>query len=233
MVRKSASVGVGIAVVLCALVAAQAVFAAPAERPQGQAIQFGIGDFMNLTEFSGATIAYQRSLSRNVAWRLGVTVDLSYNASDHSETGTGDAEMDVSAHLKEWSHQVAVSSEWLVLRGSPVSLYFGGGPRFSYSTSQDEDVYFDVGHEENWYSVRWDVSGLSAGAVGVLGVQWAPSDWCALHAEYRVSAAYVRRVQERWVAESGDYDLTHDRDQTWNGFALDSEGVRAGLSIYF
>jgi hypothetical protein len=233
MVRRSVSVAVGVAVLLCVAVVAQPVLAAVAERPQGQAIQFGIGQFLNLKEFGGATIAYQRCLSRNVAWRLGVTVDLNYSASDYSETGTGDADMDASAHLKVWNHQVAVSCEWLVLRGSPVSLYFGGGPRFSYSTSQDEHVDFALGDEESWHTDRSDVSGLSAGAVGVLGVQWAPSDWCALHAEYRVNASYVRRVVETWRVVSGDTDYTHDQDETWNGFALDSEGVRAGLSIYF
>jgi hypothetical protein len=233
MIRRSVSVAVGIAVLLCAAAVAQPALAAAAGRPRGQAIQFRIGENLALTQFSGATIAYQRCVSGNVAWRVGVTVDLNYSASDYSETGTGEAEMDAGADLKEWSHQVAVSSEWLVLRGSPVSLYFGGGPRFSYSTSQREYVDFEQGNEQNWHTNRVDTSGLSAGAVGVLGVQWAPSDWCALHAEYRVTASYVRRVEETWRAASGNAEYTHDQDQTWNGFALDSEGVRVGLSIYF
>jgi hypothetical protein len=233
MISRSVSLAARAAILWCALASAQTVFAAEAPRPQGQAIEFGIGSFLNLQQFSGATIAYQRSVSDDVTWRLGMTIDLGYTSVEHSETGTGEAEVDASVDLKEWSHRVSAASEWLVWRGSPVSVYFGGGPWFSYTTSQSEDAWFGVGDDEGVYHSRQRASALSAGAVGVLGVQWAPSDWCGLHAEYRLTAAYVRREQDRWTDDTIDATYSHHRDETWNGFAVDNEGVRAGASVYF
>jgi hypothetical protein len=57
-------------VALCALLAATSTSTAAASRPCGQAIQFGIGSSFRLWDFGGSTLAYQRFVGRDVAWRL-------------------------------------------------------------------------------------------------------------------------------------------------------------------
>jgi hypothetical protein len=223
-----------VVLLLGALLVARPVFGGNTERPQGQALQFSVGRYLSLSDFGGATVCYQRSVSENLTWRLGVTVDLYYAGSEESLFGTGDAAADTSASTTDWSHQFVVTSEWLFWRGEPVSLYLGGGPRLSYMAWQSEYVHLGTGYAQGWYYARQSRgSGLSVGAAGVLGVQWAPSDWCALHAEYRVNAGYVRTVTETWISESSNEHYTYNGDVVSNGFSLDSEGVRVGLSVYF
>jgi opacity protein-like surface antigen len=230
MIMRLSLVAMGVVVMLAS--AGQAV-ASSGERPQGQAIQFGIGSSFSVSQFSGATIGYQRSLSENVTWRLSMTLDLNYTSVDQADVGTGDAEMDESVDLEEWSHYLSASSEWFVSRGAPVSVYFGGGPRIAYSTRQDDRADFRSGDPVVEYRDTRRVSALSAGASGLLGVQWAPSDWFALHAEYRLSALYVRRTEGTWTSRSGDDGYFLEETLTWNGVTIDSEGVRVGFSVYF
>lgn len=201
--------------------------------PTGQAIQFSIGSSFRLGAFEGGTISYQRFIGDRVAWRLGLTVDANYSAVEYEETAVGDVEMDGSIDLTDWSSSFSASSEWLLYRGSTVSMYFGGGPRVSYSTRQDEYARFYPDDDESWRAERVRGTGLGIGAGGIVGVQWAPADWVALHAEYRVNAMYRHETFERTTAEGGSDNYVREATDTVNRFVLDSTGVRFGLSMYF
>ena len=200
------------------------------DRPKGQAIQFGIGSSFRLGTFAGTTLSYQRFLSEQVAWRIGVSIDADYETVEVSQTSTGDVEIDGSDELTQWDHSLSAVSEWLVYRGSVVSVYFGGGPRVSYSTGQHENVYH---HEESWRMERRRASELGAGVAGVIGVQWGAADSLALHAEYRVHAMYVHETSDRWAAEGGTQNYVAELHTSIDSFELDSQGVRFGLSVYF
>lgn len=201
--------------------------------PTGQAIQFGIGSSFRLGTFEGATISYQRFLTDRVAWRLGLSIDADYRATEYEETAVGDIEMSGSIDLTDWNSSFSASSEWLLYRGSVVSMYFGGGPRVSYSSRQDEYARFYPDDDESWRAERVRGTGLGIGAGGVVGVQWAAADWIALHAEYRVNAMYRHETYERTLAEGGSEEYIREITDTVNRFVLDSTGVRFGLSIYF
>jgi hypothetical protein len=203
------------------------------ELPTGQAIQFGIGSSFRLGTFEGTTISYQRFIGDRVAWRLGLSIDADYRATEYEETAVGDIEMDGSIDLTDWDSSFSAVSEWLLYRGSVVSVYLGGGPRVSYSARQDEYARFFPDEDESWRADRTRGTSLGVGASGVIGVQWAAADWVALHAEYRVNAMYMHETFERTIAEGGSDNYIRETTDTVNRFALDSTGVRFGLSVYF
>lgn len=203
------------------------------ERPSGQSIQFGIiGDF-RLGTFEGTTISYQRFLSERVAWRVGVSIDVDYSAVDYSETSIGDLEEEGDTDLTQWNNSFSAVSEWLVYRGAPVSVYFGGGPRISYTTRQSESVWFYPDDEGSWRASGRQEKSLGLGLSGVIGVQWAAADWVALHAEYRLDAMYRHETSDRWNAEGGSHEYLTEHCTVADRFVLDSKSVRFGLSVYF
>jgi hypothetical protein len=211
-----------------------AVPGAAAERPGGQAIQFGIAGNFTLGNFAEATLAYQRFISPDVAWRVGLGVNLGYEQSDISVKRTEPAEpspFSGSRDGEEWNHTVAVGSEFLWYRGSAVALFFGAGPRVSYATYQYDYWDYDV-YAGDWSHFRERNGDLAAGVQGCLGVQWAAVKWLALHAEYDARAMYHRRVYEDDLFYPGN-PAEHSNDKTTTDeFLLDSRGVRFGLSVY-
>ncbi len=205
------------------------------ERPAGTALQFGIGSSFSLSDFGGATICYQRFLSKDLALRLGATIELAYDTQEETAEGTGQYDGSSSGALEEWDNKASLSCEWLVYRGSDVSLYFGGGPHVSVATKQDAYSSFSFSSDAISYrSTRYRNRSLGLGATGVVGVQWAPAAWCALHVEYRAVAAYVMEEDSEFQERTGGSDdYTRDEICTSSGVEFDSEGVRAGVSIYF
>lgn len=205
------------------------------ERPTGSALQFGVYRLGRLTSFEGATISYQRFLSRNAALRVGLTVQIDYSSTDDSEEGTGELSGRVAGDIEEWNNSFSLNCEYLVYRGSAVSLFYGGGPYIAYGTRQDEAygiVFWDDGYSER--TMRNRERTMAAGLTGTFGVQWAPFEWCAFHAEYRALAAYnVGDIY--WFHELTGLDESFTEHDKLNikGFVFDSKGVRFGLSIYF
>lgn len=201
-------------------------------RHVGQAIQFGIGSNFTLTDFGGTTLSYQRSLGPDAAWRVSVGVNVRYDNIDHSEEYTGDEVGEDTVDQVEWSHRVSVASEWLWYRGSTVSVFFGGGPRASFSSYQDEDSDYNVS-ADYWRHYRASGDEFGVGLQGCLGVQWAASSWLAVHAQYGVRCEYLHRVQRRsWVVTGEDGHFEEATD-TVDEVSFGSSGVRFGLSAYF
>ena len=204
---------------------------APAvNRPDGQAIQFGIGSSFNLSNFDGATIAYQRFLRPDLAWRLSVGADLLHDSGDMSERRTGEHGFDESTDFSEWNHEISLASEWLAYRGDQVAVFFGGGPRISYLSRRDEYSYYSM---EAWHLRRSDSESFGAGFQGALGIQWAAADWLALHAEYGARCTYSHEVREQVQWTEGEDEDYHRETTTFDRLFLDSRGVRFGLSAYF
>lgn len=205
------------------------------ERPAGSALQFGIYGYNNLTTFGGTTISYQRFISRNIALRIGSTIELDLDSIDSSGKSTGDLGGKVKTELEEWNNSFSLNCEFLVYRGSALSLFYGGGPYAAYSNRQS--VWFDPYYYYNGAGARARknrTKEFDVGLTGTIGVQWAPSAWCAIHAEYRVSAAYSSEelyVREERAGVGTNYVIEETMDT--EGVVFDSKGVRFGLSIYF
>ncbi len=230
--------------VWCACLVLPLTSAAEGGRPDGQAIQFRVGSSFTLSSFGGVmsydtvTLAYQRFLGRDVAWRLNVGIDLRYDNVEQSEEHAGDGNnhnIDESLDYSEWNHEISISSEWLKYRGDRVSVFFGGGPRVFYSAYRDDGFGFNT-YSGDWRFVRRIGKEYGVGLVGCVGVQWAATEWLALHAEYRVLCSYSRDVYDEQTLETNEDNEEYDYDARGNvvdRFLLDSLGVRFGLSAYF
>ena len=217
--------------VLCALLAVTSTCTAAPNRPLGQAIQFGIGNSFNLRSFGASTLAYQRFVGRNVAWRLSLGLDVQYDSGKDSELETGHYEVDGSFDTTEWHHEVSLSSEWLVYRGERVSVFYGGGPRISYYSDQDDS--WNSTSSGEWRFRRHIRENYGIGLQGCAGVQWAATDWLVVHAEYGVRCMYLHFVDEYIRTETGEDGGTYVETDEFDRIELDSRGVRFGLSAYF
>jgi hypothetical protein len=198
-------------------------------RPIGQAIQFGISWIFTLDRFQDATLAYQRSISPDVAWRTSVGIELDYEDGEYSLEYQARDSVDVARDQLEWAHAVSVASEWLWYRGDNVSVFFGGGPRLSYSTSQDDYWRYSI-EDTEWTRDRTQRREFGGGAQGCLGVQWVAVEWLTIHAEYAARAIYFHRVSEN---KREDETSTRTETTIVDGLMFDSLGVRFGLSVYF
>jgi hypothetical protein len=219
-------------VIWCVAVVLPWSSAAATGRPEGQAIQFRVGSDFTLSQFDGATFAYQRFVSGDVAWRVSLGLDLQQDTGDESEEFTGENSYDVSGDVSEWDHAISLSSEWLAYRGEGVSVFFGGGPRASYNSRQYEGWYF---YPEYGRLYRRSNHSFGVGLQGTVGIQWTATEWMALHAEYNMRCMYLRVVEEEEEERIEELEETerYVETRTLDRFQLDSRGVRFGLSAYF
>ncbi len=223
-----------VCLLLFAVLCLQPATGVAGERPTGNALQFGVGSGFEPSSFMEGTISYQRFLSTDLALRLGATIEVYSGTMEHAAQGTGEYEGSDSEAFHTWNDSVSLSCEWIVYRGSDVSLYFGGGPHTFYRSMEYGESRFRPYDDAIRWRDRTRKMSFGLGASGVIGVQWAPAEWCALHAEYRAIAAYINgTVIEYWDEVGGTYKNTRTTKRTSNGVEFDSKGVRAGVSIYF
>ncbi len=222
-----------VSVALCAASIAFSAQTAAGEtgRPSGQALQFEIVSLLNLTGFGGTTLSYQRFVSPDVAWRASVSIALLYRQDERlAEYETSLVASD-SVELTRHNNSVSVASEWLWYRGARVSVFFGGGPRVSYSSFRDGDSRY-YGPADSWRHTRNSRRALGAGLQGCIGVQWAASTWLALHAQYGSEFEYAYREWKSSQRQTGTSESFEQYTDTSNGLSVASS-VRFGLSAYF
>ena len=199
-------------------------------RSGGHALLFGIDNWLSVEEFQGATVSYQRFISDNVAWRVGVGIDLYYSTGEYQEGNWGTSHEGYGAGDTEtWSHSLSFVSQWLVFRGDRISAFYGGGPYLSYGRSRSERPNLSG---DDWILYWDDSETYTIGLQGTLGTQWTVTDWLALHAEYRVVGGYRHSSEEhRRVVSEGDFSAVASRT-TSEGLIFDTMNVRFGMSIY-
>ena len=203
---------------------------AAAERPVGRAMQFGITSYLRLSDFNGGTIAYQSNLSPDAAWRLGATVNVSDSRGDESFIYIDGEDTEASGDETVRSCDLALTCQWLRYRGDVLSVYFGGGPRLSFTYSRSEGYTFQTWtqYERHYWSRTFGV-----GLEGCLGVQWTATDWLAIHAEYvtRLTYQHTNVEEDEWSLEGDEEHVK--RTTSVDAFEFDSTGVRFGVSVYF
>lgn len=204
--------------------------AAAPSRPDGQALVFGVASNLTLSTFDGAMLAYQRFIRPNMAWRVSLGADLRYDSGRQSEHRVGVSEIRGSADISQWDYAVSLSSDLLAYRGDQTSVYFGGGPRITYSSVQGEGWRFYETYSR--YSRHTSYS-YGLGLQGCIGIQWAATDWVTLHAEYNARCTYLHLVDEYESTETGEYTSSETETEKTSRFFLDARGVRFGLSAYF
>ena len=178
-------------------------------RAGARALVFGINPTSGLTGLGG-TVGVQWHASAEQATRLALTLD--------GNVSFGDARDEQTAF---------VGADVLFLRYSrprtTIYVYHGFGP--TVSARFRRDAVDQNGRDESRSFLM-----SSAGAAGVLGVQWPVTPTISLTGEYGVSleATYTRQRTE----VSGDGQSFDQSDSSF-GAALSSRGVRAGVNVYF
>ncbi len=223
--------GVSMAICAASIVFSSQTAAGETGRPSGQALQFEIGSWLALTSFGGTTLSYQRFVNPDVAWRASVSIAFTYNRDERLAEYEASYVASDTVELTRQKTSVSVASEWLWYRGKRVSMFFGGGPRVSHSSYKDGDSYY-YGPGESWGHSRYSDHALGAGLQGCIGVQWAASNWLALHAQYGSEFEYVYRERKRSQTQAGTPEVFNQYTDTSHGVRLAS-GVRFGLSAYF
>jgi hypothetical protein len=199
-----------------------------------QALLFSVRNLLEISEFRGQLISYQRLLGEGRALRVAVGLSLDATEEQH-ETELGAVDFEKSYDTTDWDHEGSVGLHLLFYRGeSPLRVYYGGGPVVAYSDQHYEDLIYGVSGDEIEYRYYgYDGSEWRLGLQGILGVQWDLSETFALHAEYGATARY--RLGERTYSyyrtdSPGLQELTETRIRSPQFL---SDGVLVGLSVYF
>jgi len=231
--RQSSAVICAIAIsAVAAILMSLPVAVVALDRPVGRAVQFGIGSDLTLSHFTGTAISYLHYRDHDRACRTGITFNVLYDAGDFNfDYWTGHQGADVSHDQSYWDNSIAAVCECLWYRGERISMFYGAGPRVSYSSHHDETWAYDL-PSDTWRSRKHDDWKLGAGAEGCLGVQWVATKWLAVHAEYVAQLMYRHEVHKQ--TDERPYLDQHENIKTvTNGVSLSSVGVRFGLSAYF
>lgn len=214
--------------------AAESSACSPALCTGAHALQFEIGYDFKLSPFQGATLSYERFLRDRLALRLGIGASMMYEDDERAVDFEGDTEARGEIDLTNWYHQYSLVCQLVSYQGGPVALYYGAGPKVTYSNERQERVWFSgygevlESHGSIWWRRAWGV-----GVAGVAGVQWLVSDRFALHAEYSTALMYRHDDETLTSVMSGEnYRVMKETDER-SAVGVYPDGTRLGLSVFF
>lgn len=188
--------------------------------PGAWALQFAVGENFTLESFSGSTLSLKWHLSAPSALQSGITV----------ETSSSDREMDTEEGTQQDSNDSRrltlslsyVNYPLLGHRETSIEPFFAVGPQFSYVDSSSERTLNDS------LEVRQSSKGWALGLGAMLGAEWFVHRQIGLHAAYRVGGVFQRETFKRQLG--GEEEEEGPKDER---FAIQANGVRFGVSVYF
>jgi hypothetical protein len=206
------------------------------------ALQFGISSNFTLISFQGTTVSIKYQLSDKTAIRGGISVSGSTNNASgiviglNADTSIGFLPTNSSSSSQGISF--ILQYLWYMNPSGPIHFFVGLGPSVSYSYSKNNyDNPSDAGsylyvYAQSSSSTQWGV-----GATGSVGIEWFPSQWFSLRAEYGESLQY------RWGSNNStvEYSTTSvsnvpyhsENSGTSKGWSLSSSSVSFGLNVYW
>jgi len=187
------------------------------------AVEFGISNNFTLQTFSGSLISIEGQFWSSSSIRLGLGLSL---AQDDYSDEFGSPDTLIARNGDRTARGVSLQAQY-VRYAAPegrTSLYWGIGPSFSYSKSEDNGSFSQDGVTLDDSYKSWSV-----GALASLGVVWFPTRTLGVHAEYGLRGSYESRDYERTI--SGDIPSQGKGDA--NGWRVGGAGVLFGLSAYF
>lgn len=202
-----------------------------------RALQFRLSSDFTLTSFQGSAFSGQVFFRDNWAIRAGAGFTYGDEAVLFEQGLAND--MDVyqedQIELEEWSKYFSAIAQVLYYhQGEPLSLYFGFGPYFSYSSSRYDDAGF--GFDGNFLYLARSASESTTREIGgelCFGVQLPVASRFAVHAEY--SGRLIHNKHE-WLYQyfnESEIESSYLQSREVNRWDIVSNGVRFGLSFYF
>jgi hypothetical protein len=230
---------IAVLVVLCQTTFSQSTLASDSLlRQHSNALQFQIADKSILQPFMGTTISFKHHVDRFTAYRFGVSMSLNTSSNDGTSSafsgGSESSSNNNSGTLTMISIQVSGQKLWYTDTPTGVFLFCGAGPFIGFSlTSNNYDTRFRSGGTTVLTgTTEQTVTGLTAGASALVGVEWFASTAISLHAEYGISAQYswTKTSTTSNSSTPGTYSKDEGHFGNWQ---LAGNGVRFGLSVYF
>ncbi len=205
------------------------------------ALQFGISSNFTLTSFQGSTFSIKYQLSEKTAIRGGISMSGATNDGNGIASGTNADTSIGSVPVNSSSSSQGVSFIlqyiWYMNPSGPIHLFAGLGPSISYSYSQSKTEYAENGLYLYDYIPSSSSTQWGAGATGSVGVEWFPSQWFSLRAEYGESLLYRWGSSSSMTDYSGSYTgfvPSHsENSSTSKGWSLSSSSVGFGLNVYW
>lgn len=184
------------------------------------AIQFGIGNNLDLTAFNNYSVSIMTHLTNKSAIRIGVggsVTDQSGPSTDGGNPG--------NYTNKDYGFQFEITFLYYFTRKSALNFFIGAGPLGTYSYSETNRPYSE-GYDYN-KSTSWGL-----GAKGLAGCEWFFMRKASLFAEYEASITFGKT---NMFSESVDLSVPIDiRNSTEsNDIFVRGNAAKMGLSIYF
>ncbi len=193
-----------------------------------RAIQFGIGNYLDVEAFNSKSISFKKHLSAESAIRVGIVLSAS---SYKEQANTRDYVSDtlISSNSVSYTPTYSISAEistlylWYFSTQSDFYLFLGLGPEMRYDRRDYlTSDYYD--RNRTW----------SIGMEGSVGAEWFVSHRFSIHAEYLASALYAGSKENGWNTDiNGNPLVIQDFENTSTSWRFQSGTVVFGLSIYF
>lgn len=195
------------------------------------ALQFQINNDFDLNSFNGSTFSLKKQTSPGAAWRLGLSLALSFSDSDRMQS-SGGLESPSESDANSQTIDVTLQRVFYPNPGSRVNLYYGLGPRGYYRhtwAKQLRDMTDSTSTETINKLNNWEV-----GVAGVLGVEWFVTKNISLLGEYGSSLMYSHdKVRGEQTLVRPDGTRVNATETKTNEVSFGASAVKLGLSVYF
>lgn len=205
-----------------------------------KALQFQIGSNFTLTSFQGSAFSFKYHLKPELAFRIGVSLDLNNGSSDKNQNNLNynDSLYNYTKviNMNYYNYKVRFNTNIILYSKNSFGLYFfyGVGPFLSVGLVNQKftETPILLNYPTSVYNSETKEKELSLGLTGVGGVEWFISKSISIHAEYSLSAAYNWYKQEITTNQTTSPNISKTQE-TRNYITTTGNGVRFGLSIYF
>lgn len=185
------------------------------------ALQFRVSNDFTLSAFTGRTLSVKHHLSPHWALRLGVSAEQRSEELDVTLSVSVSTYGAEKREADQRQYEVALDVLHYAETGTPIKLYFGGGPFADFF--HDEQVRSGV-HGETVERDR-----RSYGLRGRLGAEWFVHDHISLHAEYGAHVQWFTSETSPTHGEGGDLRIQKHASDGWS---LEDAGALFGVSVY-
>ena len=200
-------------------------------------LQFSIEDNFKLSSFNGTTIALKKQFSEKSAMRLELSMNFDARDVDSKIDTNNNYADEYLIDDKYDSHYTSLNSYYMFESPRPnnITLYFGMGPKFSYSRrihDYTKNPQLEYGYITK---IKTDSKSFGYGLSSIFGVEWNFYKNFALNAEYGLSMTYSTDKDISTAKRIYDSEITEIEKTTDDGksFRISNKPVKLGLAVYF
>ncbi|MFO7840788.1 MAG: hypothetical protein R6V48_01305 [Fidelibacterota bacterium] len=186
--------------------------------------------------FQGSSISYKKHISRDHAYRVGITLNGEIrDGSRISDHHTDSDSLYVQDNINYKNLSIALQGQYLTYSRSKHSyFYYGYGPKLTYSHAFNERVVEENSNIETLISEELRKEGshtLAFGAVVLAGVEIFITRSVSIHGEYSQGISYQYTFSE-YYRDDNDGEIYQD-SRKYHIYSLDAGGVKFGCSFYW